>query len=101
MVDHHDVCQEINNLSQKELTYLGVELGLSYLKLKQMTPLLEEMVAAWLSKEDNVLKHTGQPTWSSLADALKRMRHADLAEKIITKRRLEQRSRKSMHLMCI
>ena len=66
-----------------------------------MSPLPEEMVAAWLSKEDNVLKRTGQPTWSSLADALKRTGQAGLAEKIITKRRLEQRSKKGMHLMCM
>ena len=98
MVDHHDVCQEINNLSQEELINLGDELGLSYPRLKQMTPLPEEMVAAWLSKEDIVLKRTGQPTWSSLADALKRIGQASLAEKIITKR-MEQRSRKSMHLI--
>ena len=102
MVDHHDIiCQEINNLSQKELISLGGALGLLYPRLKQMTPLPEEMVAAWLSKEDNVLKRTGQPTWRSLADALKRTGHADLAEKILTKRRLQQRSRKSMHLMCM
>ena len=102
MVDHHDVCQEINNLSQREVISLGGALGLLYPRLKEMTgPLPEEMVAAWLSKEDNVLKRTGQPTWRSLADALKRTGHADLAEKIITKRRLEQRSWKSMRLLCM
>ena len=84
MADHHDVCQEIKNLSQKQLISLGDELGLSYPRLKEMTgPLPEEMVAAWLSKEDDVLKRTGQPTWRSLADALKRIGHADIANKII------------------
>ena len=58
------------------------------------------LVAAWLPKKDDVLKRTGQPTWSSLADALKRTGQADLAEKIITKR-MEQRSKKGMHLMCM
>ena len=49
-------------------------------------PLPEEMVAAWLSKEDNVLKRTGQPTWRSLGDALKRTGQADIANKIILER---------------
>ena len=101
MVDHHDICQELNNLSQKELNSLGGELGLLYPRLKHMSPLPEEMVTAWLSKEGNVLKRTGQPTWRSLADALKRSGHANLAEKIITKRRLEQRSKEGMHLVCM
>ena len=100
MVDQLDVCHEINNLSQKELISLGGELGLSYPRLNQMTSLPEEIVAAWFSKKDNVLKRTGQPTWRSLADALKRTGHAGLAEKIVTKR-MEQRSKKGMHLMCM
>ena len=99
MADHHDVCQEIKNLSQKELIALGGTLGLLYPRLKEMTPLREEMVDAWLSSKDNVLKRTGQPSWKSLADALKRTGRADLAEKIITKRRMEQRSREGMHSM--
>ena len=86
MVDHHDICQELNNLSQKEVICLGGELGLLYPKLKEMTPLPEEMVAAWLSKEDNVLKRTGQPTWRSLADALKRIGQSDIANNIIEER---------------
>ena len=86
MADHHDVCQELKGLSQEELINLGDELGHSYLRLKEMTPLPEEMVAAWLSKEDNVLKRTGQPTWRSLADALKRTGQADIANKIIQER---------------
>ena len=92
MADHHDACQELKGLSQEELTNLGDELGLSYLRLKQLTPLPEEMVAAWLSKEDNVLKRTGQPTWRSLADALKRIGHAYIANKII-RERVEMESR--------
>ena len=93
MADHHDACQELKGLSQEELINLGDELGLSYLRLKEMAgPLPEEMVAAWLSKEDNVLKRTGQPTWRSLADALKRLGQADIANKII-RERVEMESR--------
>ena len=87
MADHHDACQELKGLSQEELISLGGELGLSYPRLKEMTgPLSEEMVAAWLSKEDTVLQRTGKPTWRSLADALKRNGHTDVANKIIRER---------------
>ena len=92
MADHHDVCQELKGLSQEELINLGGALGLSYPRLKKMTPLPEEMVAAWLSKEDNVLKRTRQPTWRSLADALKRNGQADIANNIIQDR-VEMESR--------
>ena len=92
MAAHHDICQELNSLSQKELISLGGELGLSYPTLKEMTPLPEEMVTAWLSKEDNVLKRTGKPTWRSLADALKRIGQADISNKII-RERVEMESR--------
>ena len=92
MADHHDVCQELKGLSQEELINLGGALGLLYPRLKQMTPLPEEMVAAWLSKKDNVLKRTGQPTWRSLVDALKRTGQADIAHKII-REKVEMESR--------
>ena len=80
MAEHHDVCQEINNLSQKEVISLGDELGLSYPRLKQMTALPEEMVPAWLSMEDTVVKRAEQSIWTSLADSVWKSRRFDIPE---------------------
>ena len=44
--------------------------------------LIEEMVEAWLQKQDKVLNKTGNPTWSILATALKKIGHNGIAEEI-------------------
>lgn len=68
--DHFEVCQRLKSLDQGSLIRVGEALGLGYPTLEKMTKLREEMVAAWLNRQDNVLKNSGEPTWSSLADAL-------------------------------
>ena len=61
---------------------LGGALGLSYPKMKKMEPLCEDMVAAWLNKEDNVSKKSGEPSWESLKEALKKIGQTGLADTI-------------------
>ena len=78
VTNHHYVCEDLQSLSEGGLVYHGDELGHS--RFKQMTPLPEEMVTAWFSKEGYVLRHTGQPTWSSLADSARKPRHFDIPE---------------------
>ena len=72
------MCEDLQSLSEGGLVYHGDELGRS--RFKQMTPLPEEKVATWLSKEDNVLKRTGQLSWRSLADSVRKPRHFDILE---------------------
>lgn len=69
MENHFEVVQCLNNLSKQDLMKLGGALGLSYPKLRNMEPLLEEIVCAWLNKEDNVLQ-IGKPSWEGLKLAL-------------------------------
>ena len=83
-------CEDLQSLSKGGLVYHGDELERS--RLKQMTALPEEMVPAWLSMEDTVVKRAEQSTWSSLADALKRNGQADIANNIIQDR-VEMESR--------
>ena len=48
MADHCFVTRHLRDLSNEELMDLGGALGLRYSNLRRMSPLLEEMVAAWL-----------------------------------------------------
>lgn len=78
--DHYEVCQSLRNLSRQDLIVLGGALGLTYPNLEKMY--LAEMVAAWLNQQDNVLKHSGEPTWGGLADVLEEIGHIGTAEDI-------------------
>ena len=42
----------------------------------------DEMVAAWLNRQDEVLQRSGEPTWSTLADALTKIGQTGLAKDI-------------------
>ena len=83
MKDHFRVAKFLENLDKKDLKKLGGALGLSYPKLKNMDPLCEEMVAAWLNKEDDVIELSGEPSWESLKAALREIGQTGLAD-IIT-----------------
>ena len=61
---------------------VGGALGLDYGNLQKMKVLPEEMVAAWLRREDYVLTKTGEPTWRSLIKALKKAGQKGVANDI-------------------
>ena len=61
---------------------MGGALGLYYPHLRKMSPLLEELVAAWLNREDNVLSASGDPSWTSLIKALRDIDQPGIAQKI-------------------
>ena len=61
---------------------LGGALGLLYPTLQKMTSFPDEMVAAWLNRQDNVLQHSGEPTWSTLENALRKIGQTGLAENV-------------------
>ena len=61
---------------------VGGALGLDYGNLQKMKDLPEEMVAAWLRREDYVLTKTGEPTWRSLIKALKKAGQEGVASDI-------------------
>ena len=42
----------------------------------------QDMVAAWLRQEDNVMSKSGEPTWRSLVKALREVRQEGVARKI-------------------
>ena len=82
MKDHFKVTTFLGNLDKNDLKKLGGALGLSYPKLRNMEPLCEDMVAAWLNKEDHVTEVSGEPSWKSLKEALQVIGQTGLANKI-------------------
>ena len=77
--DYHEVCKSLRNLHRHgdlHVTALGIALGLSYqtvLGLGNSDDFLNQVIAAWLNRQDSVLSQSGEPTWSVLADKLKEM----------------------------
>lgn len=88
MEDHFDVVQYLSDLQTAQITRLGEALGLLYPTLKKMERPLEDMVEAWLRKDDNVLKRSGSPSWKSLVKALEMNNYNGIAE-IIIKEKLQ------------
>ena len=82
MNDHSQVCEIIKDLDREESINLGGVLGLSYIKLKKMNTIPEDMIAAWLRGDDNVIETSGPPSWESLAKALNKTGHTEIANTI-------------------
>ena len=81
---HSEVANYLRTVPSGEVTRLGLALGLCYPKLKNMQhcPGPDDMVDAWLRKEDNVLKQSGRPTWTSLVKALRDIGQEGIAQDI-------------------
>ena len=62
---------------------VGGALGLAYDKLRRMTKFPDEMVAAWLRREDIVMNVSGRPTWRTLVEALRRVGQEGIARDIM------------------
>ena len=82
-IDDHFVAKcSLMNLDNEALRDLGGALGLAYPKLKRTTNILDDTVAAWLRREDDVLSRSGEPTWGRLVEALERIGQRGVAEDI-------------------
>ena len=77
------------NFSQPHWDRLGLQLGLLHPTLEAIesdcrgkaSKCLQECLAAWLRKEDNVMDKGG-PSWSSLAASLDNIGYRDIAETV-------------------
>ena len=67
---------------------LGGRLGLLYNKLKHMKTYPDDMVAAWLRQEDNVVRLSGEPSWRNLVKALREVGQEGIARKIEQERKI-------------
>ena len=80
--DHFKVTQYLQNLDEDHICTIGGALGLSYSKLRKMTKYPDDMVAAWLRREDFVVSMSGEPTWRTLVEALRKVGQEGTAKDI-------------------
>ena len=71
--DHFKVTSYLLKLGDRQIRYVGGALGLAFDILDKMKALPEEMVAAWLRREDFVMSMSGEPTWRTLVEALRKV----------------------------
>lgn len=82
MASHFEVCSSsLKLLDDEQIQHVGEALGLRYNVLQRMDRccFLDQMVAAWLRKEDNV---RNDPTWRTLIEALRNEGQSGVAETI-------------------
>lgn len=79
--DLFKVIKYLNPIHNNDIRRLGLALGLYFPNLKRMENLPEDMVQAWLLKQDNVIMK-GKPTWSNLVKALREIGQNGVAQKI-------------------
>ena len=70
--DHYEVISYLRRLDNRQIRCVGGSLGLAYNTLDKMKDIPSEMVAAWLRREDYVMAVSGEPTWRSLVNALRK-----------------------------
>ena len=80
--DYFKVTNYLKNLEDHQICDVGGALGLAYNVLKKSRKFPEDVVAAWLRKEDYVIKMSGEPTWSTLVDALRKVGQEGIARDI-------------------
>ena len=85
-----EVTNYLLDLTQADIHNLGLTLGLKHPHLKNMASsetFRDDMIAAWLQKEDQVTKR-GVPTWETLVKALRdrRVNQTGVADKIETEK---------------
>ena len=71
-----EITDYLIGMEKAQIYVLGVALGLRQNKVKAMKDsdtCLDDVIAAWLRKEDNV-KKIGEPSWTVLIGALKNRR---------------------------
>ena len=81
---HFEVCSSLQLLDDNQVLSVGGALGLAFNVLRRMKVLPDEMVAAWLRREDYVSE---EPTWRALLKALRRVGQSGLAQDIENNKR--------------
>ena len=77
---HLQVTKALRTLLHPDLNTLGTALGLSYTLVKNMEhDKLNDMVAAWLRGDDDVVT---PPTWATLVEALREIGKNGVADEI-------------------
>ena len=81
-IDHFKATTYLQSLNELQIRRVGGALGLTYDILEKMKTLPDDMVAAWLRREDYVITSSGEPTWQTLVKALRRVGQEGIARDI-------------------
>ena len=82
--DWATICGYLHQMDQPQIHLLGGELGLIVFNLEKMQTLPNDMVKAWLRKEDKVKEKSGDPlTWNILVKALQTIGQDGIADDIL------------------
>ena len=81
---HAVVKRFLKHLANTEMRNVGVNLGLSYTRLKNFREesVLDDTISSWLRKDDYVTDTSGSPSWQSLIKALEEAGHTGVAANI-------------------
>ena len=91
-----EITDYLLDMGKNHIYNLGLVLGLTHTKvtsMKDSDTFRDEVIAAWLRKEDNVTKK-GEPSWTVLISALKHRRvgQIGIADKIAKDKGLQIKS---------
>lgn len=81
MKDLPEIVTYLKDLESNQCVSLGVAFGILHPKLSKMTNFPNDVVAAWIRQEDNVLNRC-PPTWRNLARALEQVSQNGIAETV-------------------
>ena len=77
------VCNYLQKIDKRQILHLGAMLGLCMFNLERMQNLPDDLVKAWLRKEDRVRETSGDPlTWEALVKALQGIGQRGIADDI-------------------
>jgi len=83
--DIFEITEYLHPINKAQILRIGLCLGLSHTKLRdtmESQTYREDMIAAWLRREDDVQQKTGIPTWRVLVMALNKQGQNGIASKI-------------------
>ena len=82
--DWATICGYLHKMNRSQIHRLGGELGLIVFNLEEMQTLPNDMVKAWLRKEDKVKEKSGDPlTWNILVKTLHKIGQNGIADDIL------------------
>ena len=93
MKAHFEITSYLKDLPVEQLKKLGGVLGLYYPSLKKMETYPDDMVEAWLLRQDGVIEVSGEPTFQGLATALEEIGQNGLALDVKQRKHAKRKSK--------
>ena len=96
--NHLDIRRYLKDLDTEQLQLLGLALGLYYPTVKGMKSLPDDLIHAWLLRQDDVIKRSGEPTYERLALALEEIGQNGIAQDVQKQKHAKVRPVQKSHV---